>query len=344
MRLYGRAWSRREIEARVGRLEQVGGVRRQQWTEGPEAGVEHIQVRTGAGLAYTVLPSRGLDIGLAEFAGVPLCWLSANGEVHPAFFDAAGVEWLRTAVGGLLMTCGLTQVGAPCEDEGRAWGLHGRVHHLPARQVAAESAWVGDEVELRVSGVVEETAIFGEHLRLTREIRSLLGENRIAIRDQVENVGFAPTPHMLLYHFNFGFPLLDTKTQVEFPSVRVTPREESTPLAGYDRWEAPQADYAERVYYHELPADVEQVTVTLRNPRFPLPGRERPLTVRLSWSTRYLNRLVEWKMPGAGVHVLGIEPANCHVGGRAVERQLGTLQYLQPGESRTYELSLEVEA
>ena len=50
----------------------------------------------------------------------------------------------------------------------------------------------------------------------------------------------------------------------------------------------------------------------------------------------------EWKMAGAGTHVLGIEPANCYVEGRAAERARGTLVTLEPGESRTYELSLEV--
>ena len=75
MNLYGKQWSRRDLEARIGRIEQIGGVRRVISTEGKEAGVEEIQVRTGAGLAYNILPSRGLDIGLAEFKGVPLSWL-----------------------------------------------------------------------------------------------------------------------------------------------------------------------------------------------------------------------------------------------------------------------------
>ena len=39
---------------------------------------------------------------------------------------------------------------------------------------------------------------------------------------------------------------------------------------------------------------------------------------------------------------MGIEPANCHVEGRAAERERGTLQFLEPGEARTYELALEV--
>ncbi|MGE5221430.1 MAG: aldose 1-epimerase family protein [Omnitrophica WOR_2 bacterium] len=348
MKLYGRTWNRREIESRMGNLSQAGGVRRLAGVEGPEAGVEVIQVRTGAGLAYTVTPMRGMDISLAEYSGVPLSWQSPNGDVHPAFYDPRQKEWLRTAAGGLLMTCGLTQVGSPCTDNGEELGQHGRVHHIPARQVCAEGRWQEDEYDMTVSGVVEETAIYGDVLRLQREIHSRLGENHIAIRDTVENLGFAPAPLMLLYHFNFGFPLLSEGTVLSFPSKKITPREAEVPLEGYDRWEIPQADYQERVYYHEdlKTENGDWATAIIHNPDFPFNGglECKPLTLRLSWDTRTLPRFVEWKMPGAGIHVLGIEPANCHVQGRCAEREMGTLESLEPGERRQYQLDIEVTA
>ena len=344
MDLYGREWSKREIEARVGRIEQIGGVRRLQWAEGAEDGVIHYQVRTGAGLSYYVAPSRGLDISLAEFGGVPLSWQSPNGDVHPAYYDANEAEWLRTAAGGLLMTCGLDYVGAPEVDQGQAYGLHGRAHHLPARHVSSSGNWVGDNYEVRISGDIEQTAIFGENLRLSRSIFSRLGENRLEIDDVVENVGFSPSPHMILYHFNFGFPLLSEATEITFPSRKVIPRDEGTPISGFNSWEAPQAGYQERVYYH-VDLEAEQVSARLFNPRFPASsGDTVALSVTLSWSTKQLPKLIEWKMPGAGTHVLGIEPANCYVEGRIKEREVGALVTLQPGESRTYQLSIEVKA
>jgi hypothetical protein len=342
MMLGGQTVGRRGLEARLGRLEQLGGLRRFRLVEGREDGVELIQVRTGAGLTYYVSPSRALDISLAEFAGMPLSWQSAGGDVHPAYYDERGAEWLRTAAGGLLMTCGLSYVGAPGEDEGRAFGLHGRIHHLPARQVSATGSWHGDNYEMVVSGVVEETAMFGEHLRLRRTIRSRLGTNRIQIDDVVENAGFSPTPLMILYHFNFGYPLLTEQTRINFPSQRIVARDEGTPLEGFDRWQTPQPDYRERVYYHqELGSD--EATVTIRNPAFPVLGDQSvPLKVELTWLTSQLPRLVQWKMPGEGLHVLGIEPANCHVEGRAAERARGTLETLGAGESRSFQLGLEV--
>jgi len=347
MKLYGKQWSRRELEARFGRIEQIGGLRRVTLNEGPEAGVEQIQVRTGSGLSYNVLPTRGMDSGLAEFGGAPLSWLSPVGEVHPAYFDDRGLGWLRTAAGGLLMTCGLTQVGSPGEESGEALGLHGRSHHTPARQVTAKGNWNEDEYEMRIQGQVDEAILFGPHLRLARTISSKLGQNNITIEDEVENLGFEPAPHMLLYHFNLGFPLLSEAAQITFPSGRARPREEGVPVEALGSWQAPQSEYTERVYYHEgLMTDSEGFAeARIHNPRFPLAGSQTggPLTVRLNWDTHPLPNLIQWKMPGMGMHALGIEPANCHLEGRPAERARGTLVTLEPGQNLKYRLGISIE-
>jgi hypothetical protein len=211
--------------------------------------------------------------------------------------------------------------------------------------VVAEGRWQGDEYEMRVAGVVEESIIFGETVRLTREIRSRLGSNRIELTDVIENLAFTPAPLMLLYHFNFGFPLLMEETTMRFPSHQVQPRDPWSPLEGYDRWSLPEPKHRERVYLHEeLEQENGWATATVQNPHFPLgQGLDPcPLTVQLSWATENLPRLVEWRMAGAGEHVLGIEPTNCNVLGRAAARETGTLVMLAPGEAKTFAMALEV--
>ncbi|REE67995.1 uncharacterized protein DUF4432 [Paenibacillus taihuensis] len=344
MKLHGRTYSRREIEARVGRIEQVGGIRKLTLADGNENGSSVISVRTGAGLAFDVTPDKGLDISAASFSGGSLCWQSASGDVHPSYYDDKKNGWLRTASGGLLMTCGLINVGAPVESGGQNFGMHGRAHHTPARQVAAEGYWVDDEYEIRIAGIIEEHAMFGGHLRLRREIRTRLGENRISIRDVVENAGFEPCPHMMLYHFNFGYPLLTEQSELIFPKGSVRAIVDGIPVEGYDKWTAPAAPYHERCYYHEPEQEVDgRREVTIRQPEFPIAaGLRAPLAVTLSWKSDTLPRLVQWKMPGAGLHALGIEPANCGVEGMEIERQRGTLVMLQPGEALEYEVDLTI--
>ena len=343
MKLFNRNWTRRELEARVGRIQQLAGVERFVGAEGPEKGVTMIRVRTGSGLSYWITPEKGMDIGLAEVHGVPISWSAGNGTPHPAYYDHSGANWLRSASGGLLMTCGLTQVGGDGEDELGPYGLHGRIHHTPAREVSHYTEWVGDQYVMKVRGVMEETSIFGERLRLTRTISSFLGDNRIVIEDEVENLGFTPKPHMLLYHFNFGFPLLDEQTEVLLPKGTSKPRDPDMDMEVMEQWQAPDPQHQEQVYYHQLDASIPRACASIHSPSFPsVPSGHQGLKVELEWDTSSLPRMVQWRMPGAGEHVLGLEPSNCWTYGRAKEREQGTLRMLEPGESINYNLELRI--
>lgn len=334
--LFGKFYGKRELLQYVGRLEQIGGIRRYVLDEGNERGVEQIQVRTGAGLCYYVSPSRGLDIGFAELDGIPLTWQSECGDVHPGYYEPQGIGFLRTFPGGLLHTCGLDTMGSPSFDKGEALGQHGRYSHIPAKQVGAEGIWTGDEYEMKVTGKVRQTRVFGENLELSRTITSRLGENKITVRDRVENDGFVPCEHMILYHCNFGFPFLGPELQIDFPEGSVRGREADMPLEGYDRFEIPTPGYKERVYYHKVDARNRLPSVLLRNPSL-------GLQIRLTYSADTLPCLVQWKTADQGRYALAIEPANAYVEGRPAERERGTLVTLAPGEALEYELVFEVE-
>src|SRR5579862_409557 len=125
--LYGRDYTRGELLERVGDISQVARAKPYRLAEGHEEGVLAVDVATGSGLEYTVLASRGLDISSAHYCGRSLAWRSATSDQHPAYFEAEERGWLRSFYGGLVLTCGLTWMGAHCTDEGRPLGLHGRV-------------------------------------------------------------------------------------------------------------------------------------------------------------------------------------------------------------------------
>src|SRR5215210_2848 len=115
VRLFGQELTKRELLRRVGSLDQVAGTRRLRYEEGPEDGVGAVDVRTGGGLRYTVLPARGLDIASGEVDGLPLAWRTAVGDVHPAYTHLS-LGWNVGWFGGLLATCGLDNVGGAGED------------------------------------------------------------------------------------------------------------------------------------------------------------------------------------------------------------------------------------
>ena len=60
--LWGRQWSRAGLLARVGRLEQVAGVRLTEGGDGAERGVRLLRVSTGAGFEFEILVDRGFDV------------------------------------------------------------------------------------------------------------------------------------------------------------------------------------------------------------------------------------------------------------------------------------------
>ncbi|MFQ5811401.1 MAG: aldose 1-epimerase family protein, partial [Armatimonadota bacterium] len=305
--LFGRSYTRAELLQRVGDISQIGGVRRVRLQEGTEDGVDAIEFRTGSGLGFTVLPGRGMDISGTDFCGMSLCWRSATGDASSAFFEPEGLGWLRTFYGGLVVTCGLTYCGAPCEDGDDELGLHGRVSHIPARGVHADGAWDGDEYWMWAQGKMREASVFGPNLLLTRKICARLGESTIRIQDVVANEGHEPQEHMFLYHCNLGFPLLDAGAEFLAPSKQVTPRTEFSgeTLPEHAKFAPPTAGIEERVYYHDLATDAHGMTcVALVNRDFP---GGHALGLSLKFSKNELTQFAQWKMPAQGTYVMGLE-------------------------------------
>ena len=62
----------------------------------------------------------------------------------------------------------------------------------------------------------------------------------------------------------------------------------------------------------------------------------------LRWEAAALPRFHQWVHPAPGIAVLGLEPANCSVLGRAADRAAGRLPVLEPGEERVTRLEVRV--
>ncbi|MGH9122688.1 MAG: DUF4432 family protein, partial [Acidimicrobiales bacterium] len=79
MKLFGRDWSRRELERRVGDVSQLGGVDLLTCQEGPARGVRVLHFRCGTGLVFRVAVERGLDVGRCEYQGASVAWVPPTG-------------------------------------------------------------------------------------------------------------------------------------------------------------------------------------------------------------------------------------------------------------------------
>jgi hypothetical protein len=338
--LWGKTYTRADILRRVGDIRQLAQTEAVELFDGSERGVRAVRMRNAGGLDLTVVVDRGMSIVNLSYGGIPLPFLTGVGVAHPSFNESTGTGWLRTWPGGFLTPCGLTQVGSPCEESGEILGLHGRVAGTPAREVRWGGDWKEDDYFLWAEGTVRQAAMFGEDISLHRRVGMWLGGTRFWIEDTVENHSFKPVPHMFLQHFNLGFPLVDAGARIEIPRIESIPATEVA-RAGLEQYHSisePQAGYQEQVFYHQLQPDSSgQVEVRLTNPGF---DNGRGLGVYWRYPLADYPVLVEWKMMGEGLYVVGIEPANCHVGGRCAEREAGTLQMLQPLEVRRYRIEV----
>ncbi|NLE43870.1 MAG: aldose 1-epimerase family protein [Chloroflexi bacterium] len=336
-------WSRTRLLQHVGHIDQVAGVRLVEAMDGLAQGSRVAHVWTGTGLDFDVIADRALDVARCSYRGVPLAWMSPTGYVHPAYYSARGEDWLRSYQGGLFTTCGLDHFGSSVSVGRHDYPLHGRIGNLPARLVECRSGWKptpdgSEKYCIEVEGEVRQTRVFGEHVVMRRCITTTLGSNRIRIDDTVTNEGFAPQRHMIAYHFNIGYPLVSEDSRLIAEVEMTIPHDEES-ARGLNAWhelQPPTAHYTEQNFWHMPTSRGDgSVQVELVNPAL-------GLGLRWSYLQHELPVLLQWKMMGEGLYLMGIEPCNTTgaTGNAAVEPE--ALLHLAPQESCHYGIDIEV--
>jgi galactose mutarotase-like enzyme len=351
MNIFGRNLERAELAARTGDLSAVAGIRQVVLDNGLERGVRAIDLRTAAGLEVEVLVDRAFDLGSARYRGLPVGWRSGNGFRHPGLHehnDEGGLSWLR-ALDGLLVSGGLdhTLFGGDVDATGYAYppkrkvthGLHGRLTAIPARLLEAREIVDGDGSSvLRVVGEVVQATSFGEHLRLTRTIELDFDGREIRLHDVVDNLGFERTPHMFLYHLNFGWPLVDEGTEFVAAIDSTLWASDSAALQGvsYRKLPQPQKGFVEQVFEHDLLADEEG------RHRVALLSADSGFGVEVSWDAAGMPHFFEWQNLRSGQYAIGLEPSTHHVAGDAGARDDGSMIWLDHGQSREYRTTIRI--
>lgn len=315
----------------IGHDTQVRGIEEHRLVGGKGDGIRLLEVCNGKGLELTVSPDRAADISRLRYRGMNFSYFSPCGYAAPAYYDGKGDGWLKSFTAGFLTTCGLQAVGSPCVDEGETFPLHGSIANTPAEHVY----WVEEDHEFVIRAVVKDEVIFARKLRMYRELRISLEENKFVIVDTIENTGDTRQPFEILYHMNMGYPLLDEDSIVKIPSSEVVPRD-SHAAADLENWMhmiKPEAGYQERCYYHRFPD--ENGKASIYQPKL-------HAGLEISFDAGELDGFVEWKMMGVRDYVLGLECGNCYPDGRDVMRERGMLKFLDPGETKTYRVEIRM--
>lgn len=327
-----------EILKYAGSFESINPVRRIEFVEGAAKSLQAFDICCLGGLHLIVGIDRGLDILSASYKGTNLSFMSKNaitGTIQPNPHED---EFLRYFTGGLLTTCGLRNAGPSCREEsGEFHPLHGRINTIPARDVCVTKKTRHITV---ISGTMRETALFGHSLALHRKITIDAINSKIAINDTLENESAHPEEFMILYHYNFGFPFLREGCKLEFEdNDEVTPRTEHAKkgLEKHKYISAPDDNYEEEVFFHMQKGDENsKAGVKVINP-------ELKLAATLTYGTKTLPILAQWKSMRSGDYALGLEPSNNYIKGRVEERKNNTIKSIEPYSKIEFETSVEID-
>jgi hypothetical protein len=305
-------------------------------------GVDVIEVRNGD-FRFSVLPTRGMGIWEAWQGDFRLGWKSpVEGPVNPNLVhlsDPSGLGWLD-GFDELMVRCGLEYNGGPeFNPNGTVrYGLHGRIANTPAHKV--EVSFDPQTGRIAVSGVVDESRLFGNKLRLASTISTQLGRSEITISDTVTNLSGEPGELELIYHTNFGVPLLDAGARIVLPAVRVAAFDQASlkHIAQWSQYGPDTMHIADACYFFELAAAEDGATLAV------LRNAAGDRAVRYRFNKRELPYFTLWKnsQTVADGYVTGLEPGTNLPNNKSFEKKKGRVISLGPGESRKFQLTLDV--
>jgi hypothetical protein len=308
---------------------------------GMQEGVDIIEVNNGA-LSFRVVPSRGMSLQDLTCGDVTLGWNSPVKQiVNPKFIDLqdlGGLGWLD-GFNEAMTRCGVSFSGHPGEDDGRLLTLHGRIGNIPASEVVV-SVDEKAPYRIRIRGLVEERRFKFGIFQLWTELSTVPGSKTIRFEDRLVNLSEYPQEYEIIYHGNFGQPLLEKDAKVTFAAKEVFPFDDNAAkhMSNWDTYLGPTKGYGEQVFCVTPYADSKgQTTMMLQNAK----GNRG---VALHYDVNALPVFNLWKNTDTLTdgYVTGLEPATNYAYTRATERKFGRVKKLAAGAEVTFKLEYEI--
>ncbi|MBR6573168.1 MAG: DUF4432 family protein [Clostridia bacterium] len=287
---------------------QSSYIRRYTLTDGTENGLKVIEL-CNENLRVLLNESKALDIMQVWHKGVNVSFISKNG------FTAREIPFLNRFEGGMLYTCGIDSMG---RQEG--YELHGYFHNTPAKVISV----LQEDDKLQVKAVMHCSSLFGENLSFERTFT--LKNDTFSLEDKLINNGTKAEKYCLLYHTNFGYPMLDEGTEIIADIDKVFPVDENAEklLANRTVFRAPIDNEPEKCYYLEN----NQNFVSVVNKKL---GKK----VTVTYSKETLPVLVQWNSDASQDYALGIEPSTSRLGNEL------TYKHIEPNQTINFSISLD---
>ena len=317
---------------------------------GKQEGVDVIVVNNGR-LSFVVAPTRGMSVAKVEMGDIRLGWDSPVKEiVHPQFINLqsrGGLGWLE-GFNEWMVRCGLEWAGHPGKDKfinntgddaEMDLTLHGKVGNIPASEVEVLIDASAPH-RIRIRGRVDERMFYGPKLELWTEISTEPGSNAFRIEDEIKNYGAYEQEFQIIYHANYGPPLLEAGSRFVVAAKEVRPfnTHAAKSLNQFAEYAAPTNGFIEQVYGVIPFADENnRATVMLRNA-----AGDKGIT--MSYLIDQLPYFTLWKNTTAieEGYVTGLEPGTGFPANRSVERKAGRVPKLKPNETRKFAIDFAI--
>ena len=306
---------------------------------GKQEGSKVITLRSENGLTIALSPSRGMDLLHVNGHGVRMGWDSPVDEVvNPAYINLEsrnGLGWLD-GFNEMMVRCGFEWTGHPVSKDGVLYTLHGKAGNTPASRVEIV---VDDQAphEIRIRGLLKEHTFKKANLSTWTELRYIPGSDSFTIHDELTNHSDYPQDYQIIYHSNFGTPILEKEARFIAPVKSVSPFNDYAKqgLKSWNTYDAPTKGFDEMVFNLQPLADAQGKTVAA------VINSKGDKGAAIEFDTHQLPLLTLWKNTDTlkQGYVTGIEPGTNYAYPVTIEKEQGRVKQLQPGQSQAFTLT-----
>lgn len=305
---------------------------------GKQDGSELLSINSENGLTIKLSPTRGLGIISVEGDGIRLGWDSPVNEiVNPKYINLesrGGVGWLD-GFNEMMVRCGFEWTGHAVQSDGMMYTLHGRAQNTPVSKLLID---IEDQAPytITIKGLIKENAFKKTNLETWVTLSYIPGSKEFTIHDTVTNQGDYPRDYQIIYHSNFGTPILEEGAKFIAPVKEVSPFNDyaATGLKNWQTYLAPTKDFDEMVFNIFPYSDANKQTQVM------LANKTGDKGVGIEFNTEELPVLTLWKNTDTlkQGYVTGIEPGTSFAYPVTIEREQKRVRQLEPGKSAEFRL------
>ena len=305
---------------------------------GKQEGSELLTIKS-EGLTINLSPTRGLGIVNVEGNGIRLGWDSPVKEiVNPKYINLesrGGAGWLD-GFNEMMVRCGFEWTGHAVQADGMMYTLHGRAQNTPVSKLFVE---VEDQAPFTITirGLIKENTFKKSNFETWVAIRHVPGSKEFTVHDILTNLSDYDRDYQIIYHSNFGTPILEQGAKFVAPVKEISPFNEyaATGLKNWQTYQGPTKGFDEMVYNIFPYSDANNQTQVM------LTNNASDKGVGIAFNTQQLPVLTLWKNTDTlkQGYVTGIEPGTSFAYPVTIEREQKRVPQLGAGKSTEFILT-----